>query len=98
MALRELRDGGDITSTNLFSPMNPSMNSFELAMAPSSVQDGVLRISRWTFVNTKQPLKIAFWKARTLTQESKLEQMEKEMEKYGLELLGLSEMRWSGTD
>ena len=51
-----------------------------------------------TFVNTKQPLKITFWNVRTVTQESKLEQVEKEMEKYEIELLGFSEIRWSGAD
>ena len=61
------------------------MTSASITMAPSTVQKGVRRITR--LINTKKTLKFGTWNIRTLVQDSRLEQVEKEMTKYGLDML-----------
>jgi len=39
-------------------------------------------------------MRIEFWNVRTLRQYGKLKQVEKEMTRYNLDIMGLSETRW----
>ena len=46
--------------------------------------------------NAKNDTKIGTWNVRTLYQTGKLGQVLKEMRRYKLEILGISELRWTG--
>lgn len=46
---------------------------------------------------TKKRTKIGQWNVRTLNQEGKLAQVIKEMERYQIDILGVSETRWKGS-
>ena len=63
-------------------------------MAPSPVHTGVLRMSR--FFNVKEKLKVGMWNVRTMTQDGRLEQVERLFMEYGIDILALSETRWNG--
>ena len=41
--------------------------------------------------------RIGNWNIRTLTETSRLAQVEKEMKRYHIEILGLSEVRWKNS-
>jgi hypothetical protein len=43
----------------------------------------------------KQPTRIACWNVRTMYQSRKSAQIAKEMDRYNIEILGLSEVRWN---
>ena len=45
--------------------------------------------------SAKQPAKIGTWNVRTLYQSGKSLQVAKEMDRYNLQILGLSEVRWN---
>ena len=47
-------------------------------------------------LTAKYPTKISTWNVRTMFQAKKLQQVVREMKKYEIAILGLSEMRWSG--
>ncbi|GFN86398.1 craniofacial development protein 2-like protein [Plakobranchus ocellatus] len=49
-------------------------------------------------INIDQTSKIATWNVRTLHQKLKLENVTKEMDRGKLNILGLAEVRWTGTD
>ena len=65
-------------------------------MAPSPGRKGVLRISR--LLNTKNRLSIGTWNVRTMIQESKIDQLEEIMQEYKIDILAITETRWSGMD
>ena len=46
----------------------------------------------------KTTTRVGFWNVRTLYQTGKLAQATKEFDSYNLDLLGLSEVRWTGCD
>lgn len=46
--------------------------------------------------NERKVYKIGQWNVRTLYQEGKLKQVVKEMQRYNLDVLGISEVRWPG--
>ena len=48
-------------------------------------------------LSTKTTTKIATWNVRTLYQTGKLSQVIKEFEFYNLAILGVTEMRWTGS-
>ena len=48
-------------------------------------------------LSAKQETKIATWNVRTLYQSGKLDQVLREFDNYGLDMLGISEMRWTGS-
>ena len=54
------------------------------------------RPSMSIIVNAKTFTKIATWNVRTLYQCGRTEQVIKEMENYKIDILGVSEMRWTG--
>ncbi|XP_054260435.1 craniofacial development protein 2-like [Macrosteles quadrilineatus] len=43
----------------------------------------------------KQATRVGFWNDRTLREIGKMRQLEREMDNYRLDLLGVSESRWS---
>jgi hypothetical protein len=51
---------------------------------------------RTRFLKANCQLKLGFWNVRTMAQPSKTEQVLEEMESYGLDILALSEVRWTG--
>ena len=52
---------------------------------------------RTRFMTAKTNTKFGFWNVRTLNQLTKPEQVLREMKKYKLDLLALSEVRWIGS-
>ena len=46
--------------------------------------------------NNRKKLKLGTWNVRTLSQRGKFEEVEKEMKRLKLDILGLSEVRWTG--
>ena len=46
--------------------------------------------------NPCAPMSIGTWNVRTMGQKGKLENVKREMDRYGLSVLGLSEVRWKG--
>ena len=54
------------------------------------------RLSMSIIFNAKTFTKIATWNVRTRYQCGRTEQVIKEMENYKIDLLGVSEMRWTG--
>ena len=50
-----------------------------------------------SILSTKTTSKIATWNVRTLFQCRNINQVIREMEKYDLKMLGISEMRWTGS-
>jgi len=45
----------------------------------------------------KQHIRVGCWNVRTLYQAGRLAQAAKEMDRYNISLLGMSEVRWTGT-
>ena len=52
--------------------------------------------SKCSILSAKKTTKFGTWNARTLFQCGKLDQIIHEMDNYSLEILGISEMRWTG--
>ena len=52
---------------------------------------------RITTFNTILATQIGTWNVRTMNGITKLAQLEKEMTKYNVKILGLSEIRWTGS-
>ena len=48
-------------------------------------------------VSPKIVMKVGCWNVRTMFAAGKLEEVSKEMSNYGLDILGISEARWTGT-
>ena len=48
--------------------------------------------------STKAVTKIGTWNVRTMNQSGKMKEVINEMLKYELEILGVSEMRWTGQE
>ncbi len=48
-----------------------------------------------TFLSLKNAIRIGAWNVRTLYEAGRTALVAREMEKYGLEILGLSEVRWT---
>lgn len=48
------------------------------------------------YIQLKEVTKIGTWNVRTLYQAGNLEQLLKEVKRYNIEILGLSEVRWTG--
>ena len=63
----------------------------KVEMAPSPRRMGVLRISQ--FINIKDKFKIGNWNIRSMNQLGKIQQVENEFKKYGLDILALCETR-----
>ena len=59
---------------------------------------GLMKASSWMtpLLSPKEEIKVGCWNVRTLFAAGKLQQVSKEMDAYGLEILGLSEVRWTG--
>ena len=49
-----------------------------------------------TSVNNRKSIRVGTWNVRTLAQDGKFEEVEKEMQRMNLNILGLSETRWTG--
>ena len=49
------------------------------------------------FLKPKKKMRFACWNIRTLYQTSKLVQVVRELDNYNLDILGISEARWTGT-
>ena len=47
-------------------------------------------------VNNRKSIRVGTWNGRTLAQDGKFEEVEKEMQRMNLNILGLSETRWTG--
>lgn len=50
-----------------------------------------------TTIGTRTRTRIGQWNIRTLKEPSRLSQLEREMQKYNIQILGISEMRWPGS-
>jgi exonuclease III len=55
------------------------------------------RIRKSQILTTKEQTRIGTWNVRTLNSTGKLAQVTNEMQKYKLDILGVSEMRWTGS-
>ena len=53
-------------------------------------------MQRVDFLKPKCKLKVSYWNVRTFYQAGKLAQLLREMENYNIDLLGVSEARWTG--
>ena len=62
----------------------------------SQTHQEVVRL-RESFASPKAILDIGFWNVRTMFQSSKVQQVAREFREYKLEVLGISEARWSGS-
>ena len=51
-----------------------------------------------SFASPNRLVNIGFWNVRTMFQSSKAAQVAKEFEEYRLDVLGISECRWTGKD
>ena len=51
---------------------------------------------RESLTSPKKMVDIGFWNVRTMFQASKVAQIAQEFRRYKLEILGISEARWSG--
>ena len=63
-------------------------------------QDGESRkeaILPTTILSTRATIKIGTWNVQTMYQAGKTAQVAKEMKAYGLDVLGISEARWTGS-
>ena len=49
-------------------------------------------------MSAKTKTKIGFWNMRTMYETGKMAQLMAELRHYNLQLLGISESRWSGTE
>ena len=66
----------------------------------SMTQDGESRkeaILPTTILSTRATIKIGTWNVQTMYQAGKTAQVAKEMKAYGLDVLGISEARWTGS-
>ena len=48
-------------------------------------------------VHPRKQIKVACWNVRTMNADGKTEQIVDEMNNYGIDILGISESRWTGT-
>ena len=64
-------------------------------MTPSNqIPREVGGVKKWV-LNTKTKLKFGFWNVRTMFEAGKLAQITKEMRRYNLNILGISDARWT---
>ena len=54
--------------------------------------------TRSKLLTAKKHLRIGYWNVRTLLQTGKTSQLLREMVNYKLDILGVSEVRWTGAD
>ena len=52
--------------------------------------------SNKSFLGPKSMVRIATWNVRTMFETGKAAQVTKEMQRYNLDILGVSECRWTG--
>ena len=63
---------------------------------PCQSREETGRVMRTPLLNTKHSIRIGQWNVRTMFQLSKSNQICREMEKYNVNVLGISECRWTG--
>ena len=65
--------------------------------APSQIPTRKAGRPNKSFLRPKRKIKVGGWNVRTLYETSKSAQVAKEMKKYGIDILGISECRWTGS-
>ena len=80
-------------------PMGISSQATELGSmtAPSESPPREAMSSRRSFLGPKTVIRLETWNVRTMFETGKTAQVTKEMERYDLDILGVSECRWTGT-
>ena len=80
-------------------PMGISSQAMELGSmtAPSESPPREAMSSRRSFLGPKTVIRLATWNVRTMFETGKTAQVTKEMERYDLDIFGVSECRWTGT-
>jgi len=66
---------------------------------PRPAEDGARHLrssSREILATRKKPLRVATWNVRTLYREGKLENLKREMTRLKINIMGVSETRWTG--
>lgn len=59
--------------------------------------NGEVRVARNSLLGPKARIRIGAWNVRTMYETSKSAQVLREMSKYDLDILGISECRWTGS-
>ena len=78
--------------------MNSSHDNNSGSMtAPSQIPTRKARRPNKSFLRPKRKIKVRAWNVRTLYETSKSAQVTKEMKKYDIDILGISECRWTGS-
>jgi len=79
-------------------PMESSSQAPELGSmtAPSENPSREAMSSRRSFLGPRTMIRLATWNVRTMFETGKTAQVTKEMERYDLDILGVSECRWTG--
>ena len=85
-------------NSNPQSPMEISSQAPELGSmtAPSGNPSREAMSSRRNFLGPKTMVRLATWNVRTMFETGKTAQVTKEMERCDLDILGVSECRWTG--
>ena len=65
--------------------------------APSQTPTRKARGPNKSFLRPKRKITVGAWNVRTLYETSKSAQVTKEMKKYDMDILGISECRWTGS-
>ena len=87
-------DSGFCNTTHLV-PVVPHLSQEYMIAADESRKEVCRR--RNVFAKPKVKKRIGYWNVRTLHGDGKIEQLVKEAKRYKLSVLGVSEMRWSGS-
>ena len=96
----DLVEAGSVKSNNI-----SVLRSFNEQMSPgnnSEVNRSITTRERdWVrnnenSMNNRNSIRISTWNVRTLNQEGKYEEVENEMKRLNMDILGLSEVRWPG--
>jgi len=86
-------------NSNQQGPMEISSQAPELGSmtAPTENPSQEVMNSRRSFLGPKTMIRLATWNVRTMFETGKTAQVTKEMEIYDLDILGVSECRWTGS-
>ena len=87
----------EISTSNSLNNPTVDLNQPVGSMTTSDQSPWEVRGVKESLLGPKAKIRIGAWNVRTMFETSKTAQVLKEMQRYNLDILGISECRWTGT-
>ena len=85
------------TTTNKNYTMDPSLDSSQPTWRMTASDESPSQEVRESLLGPKAKIHLGAWNVRTMCEASKTAQVIIQMKRYGLDILGISECRWTGS-